>query len=315
MEKKIVMAVDLGGTQIKLGLIHQSEILVTSQMDAQSHEGLGERLPEIAACFNNLLDQAGLSISNVIGMGIAVPGIVDSVHKKVLSINKKYSDVIELDLSRWVSETWNLPLFIENDTRSALLGEWKYGKGSGCNNLVLMTLGTGIGTSAVIEGNLLRGRHFQAGILGGHFTVNINGDLCNCGNYGCAEAEASTWNLYELAKKHPGFSKSRLSQTEILDFRTIFQYAERGDELAKTIRNKSLEVWSACAVNLIHAYDPDLLILGGGIMGSKDIIAPFIQSKINQHAWTAWGKVQVEAASFTNTAALLGVSSLAYNFK
>jgi glucokinase len=127
---------------------------------------------------------------------------VDSVNKKVLTINDKYGDVISLDLEKWAFEHFGVPLEIENDTRAALLGEWKFGNGRGYNDVVLMTLGTGIGTSAVIEGKILRGRHFQAGILGGHFIVNPKGKLCNCGNVGCAEAEASTWNLEEIVAEH-----------------------------------------------------------------------------------------------------------------
>ncbi len=189
------MAIDLGGTQIKMGLVRGAEILSSTQIDSQAGNGLKERLPEIEKCLNQLLQNASLSASDIAGLGMAIPGIIDSVDKKILTINDKYNDAPTIDLIEWAKQTWNIPLFLENDTRAALLGEWKFGKGKGYDNVVLMNLGTGIGTSAVIEGKILRGKHFQAGILGGHFMVNIKGDQCNCGNYGCAEAEASTWNL------------------------------------------------------------------------------------------------------------------------
>ncbi|WP_234648446.1 ROK family protein [Dyadobacter sp. CY356] len=310
MEAKTVLAIDLGGTKIKMGLVRGAEILSSTQINSQAGNGLQERLPEIENCLNQLLDKTSVSIRDIAGLGMAIPGIIDSVDKKILTINDKYNDAPSIDLTEWARNTWNIPLFLENDTRAALLGEWKFGNGKGYDNIVLMNLGTGIGTSAVIEGKILRGKHFQAGILGGHFMVNIKGDRCNCGNYGCAETEASTWNLQKIVRNHPGFSDSLLFKQPHLDFKTIFQFAAAEDPLATLVCNECLEIWSACALNLIHAYDPEILILGGGIMGSKEIILPYIQEKVNQNAWAVWGKVKVTEASLINTAALLGVGSL-----
>jgi len=311
--EKIVMAIDLGGTKIKMGLVRGNSILTTGELDANSKFGLKERLPEIKDCMDNLLTNKSISLSQVFGVGISSPGIVDSINKRILSIDKKYSDAPGIDLTAWVKESWGLPLALENDARAALIGEWQYGKGTGYDNVVMMTLGTGIGTSAVIEGKVLRGKHFQAGILGGHFTVNTKGGQCNCGNYGCVEVEASTWNLQKLVTAHPDFSQSVLGVQVKLDFQTIFRCAENQDELAMKVRDECLDVWSACAINLIHAYDPELLILSGGIMASGDYILPYIQNKINQNAWTPWGKVKVCKAEFANTAALLGASYLVLN--
>ena len=303
------MAIDLGGTRIKMGLVSGSEILFSTEMDSQSGNGLRERLPEIEKSMNDLLKQASLSPSDMAGLGIAIPGIIDSVNNKILTINDKYNDAPDIDLNQWAQETWELPLFLENDTRSAMLGEWKYGKGRGYDNAVLMNLGTGIGTSAVIEGKILRGKHFQAGILGGHFIVNVKGDQCNCGNYGCAEAEASTWNLPEILKRYPQHADSLLFGQPKIDFKTIFQFAD-SDPLALLVRNECLEIWAACALNLVNAYDPEILILGGGIMASRDIILPYIEQKVNRNGWAVWGKVIVTEASLINTAALVGVGSL-----
>lgn len=306
------MAIDLGGTQIKLGLVRGGEILCSMQMESQAAKGLGPRLREVERCVRGLLEEASLTASDLAAVGIAIPGIVDTDHNQILKINDKYNDAPTLDLTAWAKNTWNLPLMLENDTRSALLGEWRYGNGKGVNNVVLMNLGTGIGTSAVMNGKILRGKHFQAGILGGHFMVNLKGDQCNCGNYGCAEAEASTWNLQKIVQRYPEYSDSLLFDRPQIDFKVIFQLAAAQDPLAQLVSTECLEVWSACALNMIHAYDPEILILGGGIMGSRDIILPYIQQKVNGNAWATWGEVRVLEASLINTAALLGVSSLVY---
>lgn len=313
MEKQVVIALDLGGTRIKLGIVLNGEILATDELESRSDQGLTVRLPQITETINTLLAETGRSVEDVAGVGIAIPGIVDSHHRQVLSINGKYTDAPGMNLAAWAQNTWGLPLWMENDTRAAMIGEWRYGQGRGYDNLVLMMLGTGIGTSAVIEGRVLRGKHFQAGILGGHFIIDRQGSRCNCGMVGCAEAQASTWTLQNLVTNHPQYPQSVLSREVQLDFKTIFQCAEAGDALARIVRDECLDVWAACAFNLVQAYDPEVVILGGGVMASRDFIIPRIQQKLDQNSWATWGKVAVVEAALINSAALLGVSDLVYN--
>ncbi|HRI22706.1 MAG TPA: ROK family protein, partial [Panacibacter sp.] len=211
MSRNIAMVMDLGGTKIKLGLVENGKILSVINADAQSQNGLRERLPAIKEMMNGLLLQQSISANEIVGMGISIPGIVDSRQKKILSIDNKFNDAPDIDLSAWVSETWHTELQLENDARAALTGEWQYGNAKDYDNVVLMTIGTGVGSSAVIEGKILRGKHYQAGVLGGHFTVNINGQKCNCGNYGCVEVEASTWNIERICKLNESYAGSALA--------------------------------------------------------------------------------------------------------
>ena len=313
MGRNIAMVMDIGGTRIKLGLVENGKILSVMQMDAHSQNGLRKRLPVIEEMMNGLLQQQSVSVNEIAGMGIAIPGVVDSKQKKILSIDNKFNDAPDIDLSAWVKETWHTNLQLENDARAALTGEWQYGNGKGYDNVVLITIGTGVGSSAVIEGKVLRGKHFQAGCLGGHFTVNLNGQKCNCGNYGCVEVEASTWNIERIAKANESYAGSALAKQAKIDFESIFRCASDKDQLAMQLRDRCLNVWGACAVNLIHAYDPEILIVGGGVMGSADVIIPYLQKKVNENAWTPWGKVKVCAAENINTAALLGAAYLVFN--
>nr|WP_315030372.1 ROK family protein [uncultured Chryseobacterium sp.] len=307
---KPVMAIDMGGTKIKIGLVQEGSVLSSVTIDAESGKGLRQKLPFIETTIESLLSQHHLSTSDVAGLGIASPGIVDSIQKKILAIDKKFSDAPEINLEEWCLQTFNLPFTIENDARSALVGEWKYGKGKGYNNIVLMTLGTGIGSAAVMQGQLLRGKHFTAGILGGHSVINYKGSLCNCGNKGCVETEASTWNLPAIIKTDKNYTGSELTVHPLIDYELIFRLAEEGDVTALAIRDQSLQAWSACAINLIHAYDPEVLVMTGGIMASNFYILPYIRQHIETHAWTPWGKVQIEEGNFPRTAALLGVAHL-----
>lgn len=310
---KPALAIDLGGTKIKIGLVQDNAVIATVSIDSLSANGLRERLPYIKNAVTELLAQQNITLSEIEGLGMAVPGIVDSKQKRILSIDKKFGDAPEIDFESWCNEALGLKLSLENDARTALIGEWKYGKAKDYENVVLMTLGTGVGSSAVIEGKLLRGKHFTAGILGGHFIINYKGGICNCGNKGCVETEASTWCIADKVKRSEGFAESKLATEAIIDFESIFRCAANGDVLAKQIKEESLDAWAACAINLIHAYDPEIILLTGGIMASSDYIIPYLQQKTGAHAWTPWGKVKIEAASFPNTAALIGAGYLVTN--
>jgi glucokinase len=174
----------------------------------------------------------------------------------------------------------------------------------------MITLGTGIGTCAVIQGNVLRGQHGQAGCLGGHFTVRYGGRRCNCGNIGCAEAEASTVFLAQLAKADPAYSDSALAGEPTLDYAAVIRHAQTGDACAKALLDHSIQVWGSLAVSLIHAYDPERLVIGGGIMASRDILLPRLQDYVAQFAHTPWGKVNVVASELGDQAALLAAEWL-----
>jgi glucokinase len=304
------IAIDLGGTIIKIGLLNEGHLIDRSEIVAQSASGLKLQLPELEAAINQILLTNQVQKENVLGIGFSFAGLVDSVQNRILSTNQKYDDGPETDLVSWALEKWNWPLFAMNDARMALLGEWQHGAGKGYTELVAVTLGTGIGTAVLMNGELLIGKHFQSGNLGGHFVVNHNGTRCTCGNIGCVEAEASTWRLPSLLKEHPKFSESSIKDEEVLDFRALFSHAATNDLVANEVLEHCLSVWSAGIISMIHAFDPEMIILSGGIMKSSAIILPVLQEKVDQLAWTPWGKVKLVEAKYPDSAALYGADYL-----
>jgi glucokinase len=304
------IALDLGGTRIKLGIVEEGKLLANSMIEAYSNNGLRPRLQRIEEAVLALIKTLDISLNDISGIGISIPGIVDSRQMKVLSVNEKYFDTVDFDFRKWALDKFNLPIVMENDARAALAGEWQFGAGVGCDNIVMVTLGTGVGGAALIEGKLLRGKHFQAGCLGGHFTINFQGHPCNCGNIGCVETEASSWRLPQQAMDDDAFYQSLLSGTDAIDYEKLFTLAKRNDILADKLVDHSLLAWSCCVLNLIHAYDPEMVIMGGGIMRSEDVILPYIQGHVHKYAWTPWGKVEVKKAKDIDNTALLGTSYL-----
>ena len=302
--KKYYAGIDLGGTRVKIGLVEDGMVVAKKVIPARPAGGLAAGLQGVGDEIDAMLQTMD---GRLAGVGLAFPGLVNPVRKKILSTNKAYADALSFDLEGWAMQRWGVPFFIDNDARMATVGEWKFGAGKDTDNLVVMTIGTGIGTSAIIEGRLLRGVHFQAGILGGHFSIKYDGRLCNCGNIGCVEAYGSTWSLDAMVKESSGYDVSLLSKTPSIDMAAVFDAAGKGDALAIHIRQVCLDSWSAGIINLIHAYDPEVVVLGGGVMNRPEEVLPYVTEKVLPHVWCPWGEVQIRPTQLLSDAGILGV--------
>ena len=309
---KAGVGIDMGGTRIKIGLVNDGKIIASSLMEASAHVILNDRLNEIADEVDRLLSEKRCE---PIGVGLAFPGIVNSEENKILSKYVKYPDAQRVDLSSWAKTRWQCPLALENDARAALVGEWQYGAGKNCDNLVLITLGTGVGTAALINGKLLHGKHFLAGSLGGHMSINLHGDICNCGNLGCVESEASTWSLQRQVSRSSEYKSSKLSEEPEMNFNVVFRHAREGDKLAVEIRENALKAWSLAIINLIHAYDPERVVIGGGVMKSKDLIIPYVQRMIEKDSWIKDHVIELVTAEQVEYAGILGMYHLIVSHK
>jgi glucokinase len=302
-----VLAVELGGTHASCGAVEGGRLLESFSIEVDSRRNLGELLPTLEQALHELMARHPGTYS---GLGFGFCGLVNAREGKVLATNGKFPDATELDLPRWAHDTFDLPMMLENDARMALLGEWRAGSARGTDDVVMITLGTGIGTAVLCRGRLLRGKHFQAGCLGGHFTVAPGGRLCSCGARGCFEAEASTYALANMSRAWPGFGSSALAKEDNIHFETLFRWAERGDAVAMEIREYCVQIWSACALSLVHAYDPELIVVGGGVMKNSYPILKRLQTHVQEQAWTPWGKVQFRTAALGSDAALFGAEPL-----
>ena len=304
------LAIDFGGSHATCGLVEDRSLLISETIDIDRARSLASVLPAVADTFLKLAGRQSLALKDFSGVAAGFAGLVDSRIGRITATNGKYEDATAIDLDAWSRKTLGLPLRIENDARMALLGESYTGAASGFTDVVMMTLGTGIGGVAMIEGKLLRGKHAQAGCLGGHLPVLFTGRTCTCGAIGCAEAEASGWCLPLVVKDWPGVAHSALSKYTEVGFKELFEESAVGDSVAIAIRARCLNVWAANAVGLVHSFDPEIIVIGGGVMKSANVIIPYIEEYVQKYAWTPWGKVQVRAAALGNSAALLGAVPL-----
>jgi glucokinase len=300
------LGLDLGGTHAACSLISGQTVLATEHLPFTDTLNFAAVLPDVTATLKKLSPEAPEPVS---GLGIGMCGLVDSRRNRVLSTNGKYEDTVSFDFERWGRESLGVPVRLENDARLALRGEMYAGAARGFSDVVMFTLGTGIGGVAAMGGVPLTGAHGQAGVLGGHVSVQMNGRKCTCGGQGCAEAEASGWSLPMLCRESPGFAQSRLADLE-LNFKNLFESCTAGDPVALDIRTHCLTVWGMMTVTAIHSFDPELIVFGGGAMGAASQILPTLQHYVEQNTWTPWGKVRVVPAELGSHAAALGVPTL-----
>ncbi|GAA1537689.1 glucokinase [Microbacterium ginsengiterrae] len=266
------LCIDFGGTEIKLAAIDGVRVLATDRLPVT---GDARDLNAAVTASRALLSSCGAMPTAV---GIAVPGVVDPASARMLHANDKYAFLNEFDLSAWAYDQLGVPAVVENDARAALIGETSTGSAAGTRDAVLVTLGTGIGTAAMIDGVPLRGVSGHAGILGGHVTTDIYGPLCPCGNVGCAEALASTWALRNGGSE--AASSSLDDPQEAATMREVFAGEAHAD-----VRAGFLHVWGATVVTLIHMYDPRAVILSGGILRAGAAVSGPIETHVREHLW------------------------------
>jgi glucokinase len=170
----------------------------------------------------------------------------------------------------------------------------------------MITLGTGIGTAVICEGRPLFGTHGVAGNLCGHNTMHVGGRKCICGLRGCAEAHVATWALPGIARESDLFPDSRLSSADVIDYRTVFALAAESDALSMKLRDGAIEYWTTLVMNMIYQFDPQCVVIGGGIMAGKDVILPAIQSKLAERIPGLHRDTEVRTAELGDVAALAG---------
>ena len=304
------LGIDLGGTIVKLGLVRNGKILAKTTVGADSQAGLDHMMGPIGEASDRLLALTGTV--DLSGVTLAFPGIVDGRINRAVSTNAKYNDAPKVDLESWVKEKYHVPFAMDNDARMALVGEWIHGAGRGAENMVMMTIGTGIGTGAVVDGRPLHGRNWCAGSLGGHFVIDYKGRRCSCGNVGCVEAQASSFFLPKIIGEDASLSVSFRRDETNFNFKILFEKFRFADPEAMHVVTECMNVWSAAIVTYIHAYDPEIIVVGGGIMKSADIILPYLRERVYSLAWCPLAKPEIVVSELGDDAALLAAE---YYFK
>ncbi len=306
----MILAADFGGTTIKLGLVEHGAIVARHRLEARADRPMPERLEAVAVAWEQLLGESGCATRECQGTAFALPFVADPARCRVLGNFGKFPGAEAVDFAAWSEARMALPTALENDLRVALLGECTAGAARGKSDVVMLALGTGIGCAVLSDHRLLRGANNRAATLLGHGTVDHQGSRGRCGNIGCAEDLASTATLAARAAGHPAFADSELARAEKIDFETVFGWAARGDVCSAALLEQSLRVWAVVLQNAVLAYDPEVVVLGGGVLRSPGVILPAMERHLRAHMPGLPSQTPVAAAALGDDAALVGAEAL-----
>ncbi|MGB7763107.1 MAG: ROK family protein [Bryobacteraceae bacterium] len=271
----VVLGIDIGGAQIKAGMVDEAGAILA----ARTIETPGD-LDELIPWLRDAIDWLREATASPAAVGVGCKGVIDPDSTRVELLPGALHFLEGLRLSDLVGLPADVPVFADNDARVALAGEMVWGAARGHENVVMLTLGRGVGGAVLAGGRLLRGHTGLAGNLG-HLTVEPNGAACSCGNRGCLETvfsaraiEAQAWSAV-----HRGCPSSLTllfrQQPQLVNCRTIFQAAREGDELASTIVLDAIGKLAAALAGLLHAFDPEIVIIGGQVANAgADLLAP-----------------------------------------
>ena len=319
------LCVDFGGGTIRLAIVDRGVVQASTTLPNRSQPSDLDAVARVGRELLAAVDHgaSGHASEGVGGaqrddpprraVGLALPGIVDARSGRLLAAHGKYAYLHDVDLRAWAADTFSADAVVENDARAALVGETTYGCAAGARDAVMVILGTGVGTAALMDGRLVRGRSGHAGVLGGHLTVTLDAVTCNCGNVGCAEAVAGTWALSRTAAGRAGWEVSPLAEAVRrgdLGFADVAAAASSGDPFAMTLRDDVVRVWAVTAVNLCHSYDPAVVIFSGAPMLAGTEVLDALREHVESHLWSSLVRPEIVVASDPTASVLLGLDRL-----
>ncbi len=311
MEK--IVGLDLGGTFIKVGLVNKKGIILKKkEVPTGAEEGKKEVLSRMKEGVKFALQ--GVK-EEVIGIGIGTPGLVDEKGKVFSAPN--LPDWDDLPLKDIFEKDFSMPVVVENDVNSITYGEFIYGAGKGYKNIICITLGTGLGGGVIVNGNLLRGKYSAAEL--GHISIDYDGPRCNCGGIGCVERYIGAEYIVRRAKKDLRKNKSKITKIVQGDLskitpKVIYQAAKAGDELSKKVWEKTGFYIGVMLADLVNIFNPEIIIIGGGIASAKEFLFPSIEKTIKERAYRLLTiGLKIVPAKLEKDIGILSAASLLYS--
>jgi len=311
------VGVDLGGTNIKAGLVDEdANVKIKFSVPTGIEEGPDKVVANIVAAAERAIAEAGVDRKDVAGVGIGSPGPMS--HRQGLVINPgNLPGMKNVPLRDLVAKATGIPTTLENDANAAAWGEFWAGAGKGVQDLVMFTLGTGVGGGVITEGKLLRGYFENAGELG-HMLVQPGGRLCSCGQKGCLEAYSSAYFLARraeefIAEGRPSSLKTYVDRGEMLMAEHVVAASRAGDELARQVWDEACYFLAVACVIMQHVSNPQRVVMAGGLIAAGDALLQPIRKYFKELTWKLLDDgPEILFATLGNDAGFIGAAGCAW---
>ena len=305
---------DLGGTNTKIGVVDkEGNKIFTTTIKTESIDGYEISLNRIADILKENLKEYEISIENVGGVGIGVPGPV--VQTKIVKFFANFPWPENLDLAAEFEKRIGLKVKVDNDVNVITLGEMWKGAGKGHNNVLGIAIGTGIGGGIILNGQLVSGKTGTGGEIG-HTKLVKDGKLCGCGQKGCWEAYASATGLIREAQGRLIVNKKNklyeMTKGRELEAKDVFDAAKAGDKFSVDIVDYEAEYLAMGIGNILNILDPEIVVLGGGVSLAGDFLIDRVKENLKKYALpSALEGLKIVQAELGNDAGILGAAYLA----
>lgn len=284
------IGVDLGGTKILTAIADkEGELISRSKLPTEADRGTGVIIENINRSINHALEQAGLDHRSIIRIGVGSPGPLSTGEGIIYeNSNLPWKNVPIVDL---LEEKTGIPVKLENDANAAAMGEKWFGAGRGIDNLIYVTISTGIGAGIIIERQVYHGINDGAGEVG-HMTLEPEGPVCGCGNHGCFEALASGTAIGRMGREAVEEGQQTLirelsdKNPDKIEAPLIARAARKGDAVARSIYQKAGYYLGIGLGNLVNLFNPEMIVLGGGVMKARELFMDDLLASLEERALT-----------------------------
>jgi len=306
--ERIVFAVDLGGTHLRVALVDDTgRILKQHKQDTpkgDSADDIIDALVQVSKCW-------GCNELPVVAVSIMVPGAVDCANAVVVQAPNLPS-LVNFPLKAELQQRLGWPVYLENDANAAVVGEMWQGAARGCRDVMSVTLGTGVGGGIILGGKLWRGSHGSGGEIG-HTTVDpFSGLKCKCGNTGCLELFASATAIVRMTRETLSSFPETSLKSDGLTAEMVYDAGQKGDELALAVFKRFGMYLGIGLANLINLIDPQIIVITGGVVNGWDLFAGEMYRQVEERAFRTTAKqVKIAKAECGDNAGLLGAARLA----
>ncbi|MFB9991135.1 ROK family protein [Deinococcus oregonensis] len=307
-----VLAIDIGGTKLAVGIVAETGELIDSvRTPTHAEQGPDRVLERLLDLSHSLLRRSPVPVERV---GVGCGGPLDT-RRGLIQNPPNLPGWIDYPLVRRLEDSLALPVALDNDANAAALAEFHFGAGQGTRHMVYLTISTGVGGGLILNGELYRGKRGNAGELG-HIQVKYDGDPCNCGGRGCLEGYASGTNIArrarDLAVLHPESMLALTPRAEITA-QTVLAALRAGDAVAWRLWNDTLDLMAAGVASIVNAFDPERVVIGGGITNFGDLLFPPLRQRVTQRTMPAlMSGVEICPAVFAENVGILGAAAVAF---
>ena len=306
-----VFGIDVGGTSVKCGLFQTDGTLLEKwEIPTRTENGGSEILPDIAKSVKAKMAEKGIAADDVAGVGIDVPGPVNDKGELSIAVNLNwgYKNIVK-ELS---DELGGMAVKAANDANAAALGELWAGGGKGSKNLVMVTLGTGVGGGIIVDGKMVAGANGAGGEIGHLNVCEDESEACNCGQHGCLEQYASATGVVRMAKRKLAKTteETSLRKFEDLTAKDVFDEAKAGDKVALEIVDEVCEILGKALGKIACVVNPEVFVIGGGVSKAGQILIDTIKKYYVPNTFSSCKDARFELASLGNDAGMYGCMCL-----